>query len=149
MAAGWGGPLAGVVVLWVLVTLACAPLLAVSRIREPLSSWPTENLVRNFLVLTALIVIGHGALFLSRVVVTGSLGGSKLVQWTIGVAFGYPLVLWLLVGAAAMATGRWRPGTEAFGHWLWLGLAALWYAIVAAVAAAVVFLVLFVAYFPG
>lgn len=149
MAAEWGGPLAAVVVLWILVTVACAPLLAISGIRDPLSRWPTENLVRNYLIITALTVIGHGALFLSRIVVTGGLGGSKLVQWTIGVALGYPLFLWLLVGAAAMATGRWGPGTESFRYWLWLGLAAVWYAVVTAVAAGVVFLVLFVAYFPG
>lgn len=149
MGTGWGGPLAGVMVLWVFVALACVPLLAISHIRDAVAEWPTENLVGNYLLVTAVAVGGHGALFLASIVLTGGFGGLELIRWTIGAAVGYPVALWAGVGAVATATGQWDSVSEELDRWLWLGFAAIWYAIVTAVAAAFVFFVLFVAFFPG
>lgn len=149
MATGWGGPLAAVFVLWIFVSLACGPLLAISSLRDAISDWPTRTLLWNYLLVTGIAVAGQGVLFLSLVVVTGGIGGSSLVQWTIGVAGGYPFALWLLVGVVATATGQWGSVRKELDRWLWLALAAIWYAIATTVAAALVFFVLFVAFFPG
>lgn len=149
MATGWGGPVVAVFVLWVFVALACVPLLGVSRLREAISGWPTGNVVRNYLLVTAVAVGGHGTLFLASIVVTGGFEGLQLIRWTIGFAVGYPVALWAVIGAVATATGHWGPVREELDRWAWLGFAASWYAIVTAVAAAFVFLVLFVAFFPG
>lgn len=149
MATGWTAPLLAVCGLWVLVAVACSPLAASSRLRGPLERWPTDRLTVNYLVVSGAVVAGHAAVFLAGVVSTGGIGGIALVHWTIAVGGGYPAGLWLLVGVVASATGRWTPLRESLDRWLLVGLAAVWYAVVVLVAAAVVFFVLFVLYFPG
>ena len=149
MGTGWGGPLAAVFALWIFVALGCVPLLAISPIRDAVAEWPTGNVVGNYLLVTAVAVGGHGALFLASIVITGGFGGTRLVRWTVGFAVGYPVAMWGMVGAVATATGQWGSVREDLDRWLWLGLAAIWYAIVTAVAAGFVFFVLFVAFFPG
>lgn len=151
MAAGWTGPAVAVACLWLLVGMACLPVLAAARIRTAIEDWPTGRLAANYALLVGAVVLGQAAVFLGGVVVTGGFSGNAAVEWTLLVAAGYPLALWLAVSLVAPATGRWNPsgdGTGLDGRVV-LGLAAAWYAVVVAAAAAVVFLVLFALYFPG
>lgn len=149
MVSGWAQPLVAVAVLWVIVAAAWAPLLRFDRIRGPLDGWPSARLAVNYLGLTGIVVVGQAAVFLSRVVVAGTLGGVELVRWTLTVAVGYPVALWLLVVAVTVTTGQWDSAGERRRHWLAFAIGAIWYAIVVAVAAAVVFFGLFVLFFPG
>lgn len=149
MSTGWGGVLVAVVCFWVLVAVVCAPVLAFGSIRIPMSRWPTTRLPVNYLVLSGLIVLGHAATFFGGVVLTGGFSGNAVIRWTMIVAGGYPLTLWLIVGSVASATGYWESVVEELDQWLVMGLAAIWYAVVTIVVAALVFFVLFVLYFPG
>lgn len=149
MAIEWATPLIAVTCLWVVNVIACIPLLGVARIRSLFEGWPTERMSLNYLVLSSVVVFGHAGIFFAGIVITGGLSGRALVQWTMVVAGGYPLGLWLLFGGAATATGHWTPVREAVGRWITVGIVALTYAIVTVVAAALVFFILFLLYFPG
>lgn len=149
MAAGWATPLIAVICFWVVIVIACLPLLGVTRIRSLFVGWPTERVSLNYLVLSGVVVLGHAGLFFAGIIITGGFSGRAVVQYTIAVAGGYPLVLWLLIGSAATAAGHWTPVHEAVDRWITVGVIALTYAIVTVVAAALVFFILFVLYFPG
>lgn len=149
MFTGWGGVLIAVVCFWVLVAVVCSPVLAFDTIRLPMSHWPTAQLPVNYLFFSGLIVLGHAATFFGGVVLTGGFSGIAAVQWTVIVAGDYPLAVWLISGSVASASGYWESVLEELDQWLIMGIAALWYALVAIIVAALVFFVLFILYFPG
>lgn len=149
MSTPWIQPVSAVLVLWIVVAVACVPLLGVGAVRKLLDCWPTDRPKLNYLVLSGGVVLGHAAVFFAGVVVTGGFSGTALVQWTFLVAGGYPVALWVLGGGIAVGTGHWTSLRAEFDQWLALGGVALWYAVVIAVAAAIVFIILFGLYFPG
>lgn len=155
MLSGWGGPLLASVVLWGLVGVACLPVLVSARIRKPLGGWPTRWLAVNYAMAVGAVVFGHAGVFLAGVIGSGGLEGAAVVRWTLLVAAGYPLALWVLASILGSATGHWSPsgnGTdrdERIDGRFVLGLASVWYAVVVTAAAAFVFFLLFVFYFPG
>lgn len=152
MLSGWGGPLVAFVVLWIVVGIACLPVLLSARVREPIENWPTERLGVNYALAVGAVVLGQAVIFLGRTVVTGRIDGTEVLEWTFLVAVGYPFAVWALVSTVAPATGRWSPSTTSDGGIdgrIVLALAAVWYAVVVAVTAAIVFFLLFVLYFPG
>lgn len=142
MAVGWGGLGLAAVGFWGLQVLACAPLLGAGTIRSQLRRGPSNSLVGNYLLIVTLAVAGHVATFLGGVAVTGGFEGRAVLAYVFGVAIGYPLLVGVGIYIGSQAR---EPSVPALA----LVLAAIWYASVAILAAATVFLVLFALFFPG
>ncbi|MFA9517772.1 hypothetical protein ACERIT_11230 [Halopenitus sp. H-Gu1] len=149
MPSGWIGPIAAVVFVWMLTGVACLPVLASGSLRAAIGKWPTDRYAMNYGILLAVVVVGHAVVFLGGVVLRGGIGGRSLVRWTLLVAVGYPIVVWAVLAVVLPATDRWDPSAGGLDGRIVLGLAAIWYAIVLAIAAAATFFLLFVLYFPG
>lgn len=146
---GWTGPAVAVVFVWLLTGAACLPVLAAGSVRAALDEWPTDRYAVNYGIVMAAVVLGHATVFLGGVVLRGGIGGGSLVRWTFLVAIGYPILVWAVLAVVLPATGRWDPAGDGLDGRIVLALAAIWYAIVLAVAAGITFFLLFVLYFPG
>ncbi|SEH48060.1 hypothetical protein SAMN05192561_102360 [Halopenitus malekzadehii] len=149
VASGWTAPIAATAFVWLLVSVACLPVLAAGSIRAAIDDWPTDRYAVNYLLLVGMVVLGNVAVFLGGVVVRGGIGGIELIRWTLLVAVGYPTLVWIALAGILPAAGRWDPAVEGLDGRIVLAAAALWYAIVLSIAAAVTFFLLFVLYFPG
>ncbi|WP_096389070.1 hypothetical protein [Halopenitus persicus] len=149
MASGWTAPIAATVFVWFLVTVACLPVLAAGSVRAAIDDWPTDRYALNYFLLFGAVVLGHAAVFLGGVVVRGGIGGVELVRWTLLVAAGYPVLVWVVLAVVLPAAGRWDPTAEGLDGRIVLAAAAIWYAIVLSITAAATFFLLFVLYFPG
>ncbi|MFC6614013.1 hypothetical protein ACFQAS_03415 [Halopenitus salinus] len=145
----WTGPIVAVVFVWLLTGAACLPVLAAASVRDAIGEWPTDRYVLNYVILMAAVVVGQTAVFLGAVVVRGGIGGRSLFRWTFLVAVGYPAVVWVILAVVLPAIGRFDPSSDGLDGRIVLALAAIWYAVVVAVAAAITFFLLFVFYFPG
>ena len=150
MATGWLRPAAGVVGLWLLAALMWTPTVASTQLRALLSRWPTDRLWLNYPLLVGLGVAGEAAVFLLPVAVTGSLGGVALVQWTLAVAVGYPLVVAVVVAVLGPQVADWSPAaTDGIDGRVVVVLTAICYGVTTAVVAGLVFLGLMASSFPG
>ena len=133
MATGWLGPAAGIGGLWLFAALMLTPTVASTQLRALLSRWPIDRLWLNYPLLVGLAV-------------TGSLGGVVLVQWTLAVAVGYPLVVAVLGPQVA----DWSPAaTDGIDGRVVVVLTAICYGATTAVVAGLVFLGLMASSFPG
>jgi len=150
MATGWFGPAVGVVGLWLFAALMWSPVVGSAQLRPLLARWPTGRLWLNYPLLVALGVAGEAAVFLVPVAVGGSLGGVALVQWTLAVAVGYPLVVAVVVATVAPRVADWSPAaTSGIDGRIVVGLTAVLYGVATAAVAGLVFLGLMAYYFPG
>lgn len=150
MAKGWLGPLAAALGLWLLAAVMWLPVIKTTQLRRRVARWPTTRLPVNYLLLVGLGALGESAVFLAPAVIIGNLGGTALVQWTLGVAVGYPLSIAGLLAIAGPVVTDWTPAEEAgVDGRVVLLLTGLAYGLATAALAGVVFVVLLFLYFPG
>jgi hypothetical protein len=132
-------------ILWAVVAVGWAPMLASERLRGLCGRWPTDRVLVNYPLYVTLVVGVHVVLFLA-VGVTFPSGSPLLPAWAFVSAALVAVGGWLLVAVVLPAT----PGTGLpDGARGLLAVGALWYAVLVSVVFALLALVLFVLFFPG
>ncbi len=141
MSLAWTGVALAVGAFWALQLVACAPLLASGTVRSQFRRGPSASPLGNYLLTVTLVIAGHVLTFLAGVAVTGGFEGRGVLVYVFAVAGGYPLVL--AAGLYGLTYARGHP----LRAWT-VVLAGVWYAVVGVLAAAIVFLFLFVLFVP-
>ncbi len=132
-------------ILWAVVAVGWAPMLASESLRDLCGRWPTGRVVLNYPLLVGVVVIIHVVIFLA-VGIQFPAGSPLLPAWAFGSTLLVVVVGWLIVAVVLPAT---REMSLPSNGRLLLAVGAVWYGVLVSIVFVVLALVLFALFFPG